>query len=332
MKYYPQTQFLIYPSIWWLRSFLAMIVLTLIGPYGNQIASAEPVYGADSTIIHRNVVLGIVHLNFDCYADSIIGSMNDEFSYVPRCIRWGKPRPGDQIDTLGEGPGCLGEIPREKKRQQTLISYPSWRRASVSIAFEHLNADSLVDLVIYIRGEEQDGDGEWHRVQRPLVIFGQHGLDTLDNLDLGAMERFQIEPFFGMELREDVDLTEPGIRDLSGETSWVLNPPQLDAPQAPAPPALLASVGTAGAATVHIYPNPTASKALIQADAIPAGEYIVEIAGVNGWVHLRTKVRTEERGNLFQSLDVRDLPSGYYIVRLTYAGTTYGTYPIIVAR
>ncbi len=321
--------------LYFCRSLVPFLILGAALTSALPESHAQSVQGDDITK-RREILLGVAHLNFDCYADSVIGILNDESIYVPRFIRWGAPRPGDRNEKSDSTSFCLGHIPKGKKKRQTPITYPAgWRNASASVAFEHLNADTLVDLVIHMRGEEEDGKGRWRRVRHPMVIFGQHGLDTLNDVNLGRMEGFQIEPFFAMELREGADMVEPATRDLSGQTSWILNPPKLDPPGVPAAPAPapLASIPTKGEGVIRIYPNPAASSALLSASEIVPGTYTVEVLGLNGWVHLRAETRVEPGANLFQTLDVSALPSGYYVVRLTHQGESQGTtHPIIITR
>jgi hypothetical protein len=219
---------------------------------------------------------------------------------------------------------------------ETEIRYPAWHELSGSPSFQQFNGDSLSDIIIHFRGKAGDSINR-HDTARSLAIFGQNGLDTLAVLDIGTMETFQSEPFFAMDLRLGIDLIDPAVRDLSGITSYELASPSIDVGPAdttapPPPVTMTAGVGTESRGVFHIYPNPAGLAAQVEGMDVPPGEYQVEIVAVNGHTYLRQDVVVEGSGNLFKTLDVSLVPSGYYVVRLAKAGKVTGTYPIVITR
>jgi hypothetical protein len=198
-----------------------------------------------------------------------------------------------------------------------------------------MNNDSLDDMIIYIWGVTGDPDRA-HDSTRALLVFGQEGLDTLDVLDVGGLEGFQVSPFIAMEMRRGTELAEPAIRDLSRVISYRLTPVPLDLARFREDGGTV-SVGQLPseimpALRVRIYPNPTNAAAQLAAESIPAGVYQVDIVSANGLVVRQQAVSVSGSGKLFETLDLRSVASGYYIVRLHDRGRMLGVYPVIITR
>ncbi len=269
----------------------------------------------------RPVILYTGHLNFDCVQDTVYGLPDAAFRYHPTAIRWGR---GDST--------CGIAMPLDRLVSETVIRYPAWRTLGVSVGFQRMNPDTLDDIVIYLWGSVNDSTGRRDTV-RPILIFGQQGLDTLPELDLAAIEAFQIAPFFAMELRVGSELVEPALRDLSGVTSYLLTPVAFEIPTgdttrqenpgdtAQGPPV-----------RIRIYPNPAGYEAQVEVDSLPPGEYSVEIVGVNGLVYLSQTVSVSMSGTLFGMLDLHAMLTGYYLVRVHDGNRVFALYPILITR
>ena len=299
---------------------------------GSHNAHAQP----GNTTVQREVVLGIAHLNFDCYADTISGFKTPS-GYLPKRILWGGPRLDEQgrLDSA-----CLGRTPAEERVSQTTISYPGSEQVTGSMTFQQINADTLGDLVLHIHSTVVEQGAERDSL-RSVVIFGQHGLDALAEIQVGEISRFQMEPFFAMDLVKGSELINPAERDLSGRTSYELEPVdvRLDDPDSTPPPGLAPLAGAeypgavAGTARVQIYPNPARSAIMIDAAGLQGGTYRIALLSVNGTVELREEARVEPGERLARTLDVRRIASGYYVVRIeTGEGEAVATYPIIITR
>jgi hypothetical protein len=287
-------------------------------------------------------VLFIGNLNDDCLPDTVVGDAASSIPAraLPAAIRWGQPRriitydsTTGQHDTTIADSACLGTIPLDRKVAVTAIHYPAWEHLAGAVAFNRVNLDdSLDDMTLFLRGTVGDS---LHRTDtlRALVVFAQQGLDTLPMLDLAPVDAFQVAPFFAMELRVGSELVEPEVRDLSGTTSYVIQPVSLgigaehhdttitSGDSIPAQPIRL-----------RVFPNPTGGEAQVQVDSIPPGDYSVDVVAVNGHVYLHQEVSVAMAGAFFQTLDLHTLPTGFYVVRISDGGALFGLYPIIITR
>lgn len=274
---------------------------------------------ADS-VATRELILHIGHFNFDSHLDTIIGGGGLEQGYYPKFIRWGESA-GNDIDTTG--------AKRMKSGKQTALTYPGWDNFRASVACEQFNGDTLADIILYMFGRIRI-EHQWRDTMRVLAIFGQSGLDTNRVLKISDVGEIQNSPFIALDLKIDVDLTDRKKRDISGVASFVLERSskaieeerQRDGPLQPMAPS----------ASVRLFPNPSATTTNIEARRVPAGEYDVDVIGTNGQVHTHQQCMVDESGQLLRSLDLNDLPSGYYFVRLRSGNRIVGDYPIVVAH
>ena len=315
------------------------LLCALLAVASRAVALAVP----DTTAHPRDVVLFVGHLDFDCIPDTVTGWREPGRQFLPRAIRWGRPRAilqrdgaSGRIDTLFPDSACLGAIPLERRVAVTTIIYPAWERLRGSVAFQHMNPDSLSDMLLYLRGTVGDS-AERHDTLRPILVFGQQGLDTLAELDLGAVAGFQASPFFAMELRKGSELVEPAVRDLSGIVSYVLAPIALnfadrDRDSLTELPPLPGDSLPVTPIHLLVYPNPTGTTARLQVDSLPPGEYSVDVVAVNGLVYLSQALTAPESGPATATLDVHELPVGYYVLRISDAARVFGVYPIIITR
>ncbi len=280
----------------------------------------------------RTLFIGFI--NFDCYQDTVRGwQIQGERGYLPHLILWGQPRPGasGKFD-----PPCATVTPAQKQVRQTRITYPAWAIHDGSAAFHSINGDTLTDIVLHLHERIHQGEEENDSLHS-FVIFGQHGLDSLPVIHVGQIRRFQAEPFFAMELAVGAELDHPGTRDLSGAISYILEPVHLEIdrplPQPAAPSPAAASITAASHPTVQVYPNPTTNTIRIEATQLPAGDYVLQLISVNGTITLRQDGTITPGDAMNRTLDVQNIPSGYYVFRIGNAeGEAIGTYPIIITR
>jgi hypothetical protein len=287
-------------------------------------------------------ILFIGNLNADCYPDTVVGDVSGGIPArsLPAAIRWGQPRriitydaATGQHDTTIADSSCLGTIPPDRKVAVTAIHYPAWEHLSGAVAFNRVNLnDSLDDMTIFIRGTVGDS---LHRTDtlRALTLFAQEGIDSLPVLDLVPIETFQVAPFFAMELRVGSELVEPEVRDLSGMTSYVIQPVSLGVGAEHHDTTITPGDSTpAQPIRLRVYPNPTGGAAQVQVDSIPPGDYSVDVVAVNGHVYLHQEVTVSMAGTLFEILDVHTLPTGFYVVRISDDAHLLGLYPIVITR
>ncbi|MEP7217870.1 MAG: T9SS type A sorting domain-containing protein, partial [Bacteroidota bacterium] len=286
----------------------------------------------DSLAHVKDVILFIGRINFDCYRDTVIGYMDEQSHYLPTAIRWGRSSFGILGDTLHHSDSnCIDYVPPYKRVAVTHITYPSWDSLSGSVTFQSVNADSLVDILAFTWGRVGDSTHR-HDTMKVVLAFGQHGLDTLSTMSFGAISGFQTTPFFAMKMRPGTELLEPEARDFSGIKSYVLESMDFviggDSSKAPPVRDHIANPSI----HVRVYPNPTGQTAQVESESTPPGEYNVEVVSVNGQVYSQQNVVVSSSGNLFRTLNLKDVPSGYYLIRLHTSGTLVGSYPIIITR
>lgn len=305
----------------------------------------------DSTDITDEKILFIGQLGFDCVADSVWGSpfAIGEYNpvYLPTRIRWGV-----SSDT-SDMPGCRSKTPRKKRVKQTMITYNGCEIFGGSVAFQSINGDSLADIIIHLQAKFRGTPNISHH---SFAIFGQHALDSIPVIHIGSIGRFQVQPYFAMELVRDSELRSPGARDLSGRTSYVLETIDLNLNEQDStlpPPtgpdtAALAGIGESSSdshdqdngyidntlrAVMRVYPNPTGNTLRIEAAGLPLGTYTIDVLSVNGETEMRQEVTIDEGAGFRCTLDVSHLAHGYYVVRIeSRDAATIVSSPIIITR
>lgn len=277
-------------------------------------------------------VLFIGHLNADCIPDTVKGRSTGLRAYLPDVVVWGKPAINNDCPDTVQG----GHIPGTPFVPLTPIVYSGWDELEGSVAFQRYNQnDSLDDMIFYLWGKYQDGQGQWRDTARAVVIFGQKDLDLQHLIIVQNITAvFQSSPFFAMDLRLQHELVDPDERDLTGEISYELLPAdiQVVAPDTGNPPHPIMQPSDTVLTDVRIYPNPTELWARMQAQPLAPGEYTVSIMAVNGEEYHKQIVQIGESGQLEREFDLRTLPSGYYVVRLHTKGRFVGSYPITIVR
>lgn len=312
--------------------------------YGTAWSGSPPSSTDGIERIAEEHTLFIGAFNTDCYQDSILGRRIPQGGFILTRIRWGASHSA-QGPMHGDGPdSCASRTPLAKRQRETIITYPAWDIRTASVSFQRLNNDSFADIIIHVRATTKGDDGKEQKVRRSLGIFAQRGLDSLAVISLEDIARFQAVPFFAMDLTIGSEMTKPGRRDLSSRTSYMLEPIVLDLDTISAQPmpaltmptlAMPASAGAENGQHTHhirIYPNPTAQAIRIEAAGLAAGTYHVTVVGVNGIEQMRRDV-TIAGNEASATLDVAQVPSGYYAIRIdTGDGRTVGLYPIIITR
>ncbi len=264
---------------------------------------------ADSS--RRELVLFIGALNADGYPDTVRG-VKTPSGYLPCRILWGRP------------------AAHPAGAPQTRIFYNGSPSAEGAVSFQKVNADTLADMVIHVRSTFTD-QGIACESLRSVAIFGQQALDALPVIDIGDIGRLQAEPFVAMELVRGAELAEPATRDLSGTTSYLLEPVDLviEAQDSTAEQPVLrpgslplagisdASGGSGSAVSLRIHPNPAEAAVMIEADGLRDGLYRLMLVSLDGSLLHRQDFARPRHGRLAWPLDLRRFPAGYYLVRLT---------------
>lgn len=319
-------------------AIVPMIVLFLLV---GSIVRSQPHSGRED----REKTIFIGSLNFDCYPDTVQG-IRTEGGYLPKRVLWGSSMPGQSgvSDTI-----CQEAKSVHLRVPQTVFVYPGGAVLNGTVAFQHVNPDTLIDIVLHVRqkvkGQGKEKEREYDSL-RSIVLFGQHSLNTMPVIHMGDIRRFQADPFFAMELVKGSELTRPGKRDFSGATSYELEPISMDVDDRDTVVTpIIAPIagldyrdGSHGTASVQIYPNPAGNTIMIEAAGLTAGPYVLELVSVNGAVELREEIGIGQGGILSRALDVQRVAAGYYVVRIekgsgsSHAKSVIATYPIIITR
>lgn len=316
-------------------AFILCISLLAAGSRAvSQTDSTSRIFGG-KTGMEKLLFVGA--LNFDCYPDSVHGvASSSHRGYLPTRIVWGRPEKDSHDE---QDSACLRDTPREKRRHQTVITYPGWNIRGGGVAFQNLNADSLTDIVIHIRGKIKRKDDKPLDTLRSLALFGQQGLDSLPVIALGSIGRFQATPFFAMDLVIGSEMNKPGRRDLTGRTSYVLEPVLLDigdrerdsSQGMPAGP--LSGVHTEDGAMIRVFPNPAGDVLTVEARGLKPGNYKVHVISVNGETAMQHTLKDPYNSDMHALLDVSRLASGHYVVRVENdSSRVIGIWPVVIIR
>jgi hypothetical protein len=272
-----------------------------------------------------NVILYIGYFNFDCSPDTIIATANDPQGLsTPLHIAWG------EVDEGGPpGPCSPDSLDHVPSFVTTPFQFPTWNTVSVAVAVQRLSSDTLDDIILFMWGTV--GDSSTLRdTSRVVVIFGQNGLDTVPIINVATMTSPQLEPIIALELREGYEFTNAEYRDPSLYKSYILQPVNPPAPPPEEKPDHTTEVPSAS--DIRVYPNPTPYATQVEIKQLPPGDYHVEVIAVNGKVQLQQSLTLTESGDILRTLNLGELPSGYYILRVYSARNVVGSYPIIKTR
>lgn len=316
-----------------LRFHILLVVgIALLSSILAQHGNAQD-WGNDSTRATFGI-LAIKHFNFDSIKDTLIGRIDRQYHFVPYAIHWGR----GAADTTQEGDSqrvdtnALAPIADSLRVTETRIYYPQWTNFTAKCAVFTVNEDSLSDIVVHMWGKFEDSTGTKDTL-RSLVIFGQHGLDTLQGVNFDSMEVMQAEPFFAMQLRTGIDLVSPSLRDPTGMVSYILNPIKVNVKRKKqkALDVPVYSPPTTGI-SIRIFPNPTATTTNLFIENVPAGEYTVEIVAVNGQRVFQKGLILSDQGTSERTIQLDEVPSGYFFLRLVNNRLIVASYPLIIVR
>jgi Secretion system C-terminal sorting domain len=274
-------------------------------------------------------VLFTGHLNFDCHNDTVVGIADEDHHYLPSAIHWGQ-------GGAGADSACASATPKHMRARVTEFRYPRWKHITGSVSFVQMNEDTLADMVLLLWGRYEHGNTR-RDSSRALLVPGQQGIDSIRTVNLESIGRFQSEPYFALELVEGTDIINPSVREFSGLKSFELKSMELDVrqrrdslgPQVPIP---VAGVAVETPVTVRLFPNPASNSTSVVAGSIAPGIYTIEVISANGQPALRREIEVASSRDLLSTIDVSDLASGYYVVRLSSREKFLGSYPIIVTR
>lgn len=282
---------------------------------------------ADSINFTKEIVLTITHINFDRYQDTIIGRQWQPLVYMPVSIRWGRKN-----DTLPETIDSAHYVPDSLKVRESLFHYPAWRNMRGNITYDHVNMDTVQDIVFAISGFSCDTCAPVS-YKRMVLLFGQDYLDTMSVIDLSVIDSFQFHPFIAINLQPGKELISPEHRDVSRNTSYVFPRISMNVRDTSADTSGMARAPLGveeGKYMLRVYPNPAVYFTTVEAVTLPSGSYVVEIVNSAGQSFHRQEVDVEQSGELLRRLDLSAIPTGYYLIKVHTGRKLYGVYQILI--
>ena len=314
-----------------IRTLLVLGVVILSGIFAAPVLAQD--WGNDTTKATYGV-LAIRHFNFDSFKDTLIGRIDRQYHFIPYTIRWGKGKADTtrNVDSLRDDSEALTPIADSLRVTQTRIYYPHWKNFTAKCAVFTVNEDSLSDIVVHMWGQIEDSSGTKDTL-RSLVIFGQHGLDTLGDVDFDSVEITKSEPFFAMQLRTGIEYVSPSLRDPTGTVSYILNPIKLNVKRQKQKALEVSNpaLSVAGV-SIRVFPNPTATSTNVSMENVPVGQYTVEIVSVNGQRVFQQGLTLSKQGRAEESIHLDEVPSGYFFLRLLSNRQVIASYPLIIVR
>ena len=277
------------------------------------------------------IVFFVGHLNTDPLKDTLVGLSYYNDVSLPKYILWGKTDSvsGGSTDTATGEPNF-----DTLKVDTTELLYPPWNNLEGTVSLLNLNSDTLTDLMFVIRGISDTGLLAQDTACF-LGIFGQRGLDTFDVLDLEIVDSLQSMPFFSLLMLPDTNYTDPLVREVTGRISYIIEPIDLDVHRSD--PAGEPAKPVAGELpyrehSVAFYPNPASRSINIETIGLPPGEYRIEIYSSSGDIVLSRPFPLDKPGETRREIQLRELASGAYLMRLSGSQGLVGSYWLVVVR
>lgn len=282
-----------------LKAFLivALVLMTCL--------QKENLYSRDSSYVYKtNLIIG--HFNDDAVNDTLVAVAKQDKMFYPQYIAW------------GHNQNILNDT--------TLFVYPSWEKLKVRCSYDFLNNDELIDLTFILWGKLKINDTTFKDTSMAFVIFGRNSLDTLQSFNLAEVDSIQTEPFIAMSLIMGNQLTECEVRNTSYKPSYVLNDMET-------------SIGSerksliyADTMSVKMFPNPALYYVNIELNNISPGRYTFQIMSLQGNLLVEHNVEITQTGNINQVLNLKDIATGFYYLRILKETNAIGTYPLLVVH
>jgi hypothetical protein len=278
----------------------------------------------DSLSGKLNIVLATKDFNGDGRRDTLKAEFVQENVYTApyraRLIAWGRER-----DSVGNPKGTA---------RFTEFIYPGYYIGGIRtpVSVTRYNQDTLPDILFTIRGKVKKGQ-DTLEAMTTIAVFGQSQLYSQSMIILGDIKNHQKKPFQAIVLAENTHLKHKGKRDLSGNTSYEL--PRINLSTSDTSSAEERKDGErtiAGKLNMNIYPNPAIYTTNLTASKVPAGSYRVRIVASDGREVVSSTIRLETEGDIIRSIDVSQLPTGFYMMLVSRDSQFLGSYPVIVSH
>ncbi len=284
--------------------FLCMMATTLL-------AGIPPSGG------ERPIPLAIQRFNSDEIPDTLYGYRTDNGGFLPSRISWG-------IDSTWE-PGSP---------PITSIIAGRWLGAVGSTSVLRIDDDDAFDVLIELQTtahgvapRDAPGAAGSADTSTTIAILGGDDLASQPQIVLDAVGDAQQRPFRAFTVRPDRDLVDGAVRDPAGHRSYVLPHGTTRVPRTHEEDST-----SAGVPKLMLRPNPSGTIAVVDAMAIPAGNYRVVVTASDGASVLERPVTVDRSRRLSIKIDVTSIPAGYYRFDLRDERTIVASAPLVVVH
>ncbi|MBK9247188.1 MAG: T9SS type A sorting domain-containing protein [Ignavibacteria bacterium] len=243
----------------------------------------------------------IGHLNTDAYPDTLIAKHEGNNVHLPHLIRW-------------------GQLSKNLGRRTTVYIYPSnWKEFQGSFFVDHINIDTIADIVFILRGKLQVNES-LQDTSLFLTILGGEPIVKDTVLSIDKLQFSEATLSQNVEMKKGIMLIDEANRTFSGGKSYKIakiNTAKLEIKNTDNrimdQPTLSASTPK-----VTIYPNPGQATITAQFTGIAVGEYSLDLMDVVGIdIHKYPFEVTAKGANTYSlQLDVTLFPTGVYVLRL----------------
>jgi hypothetical protein len=263
----------------------------------------------------------IKHFNDDKIKDTLIITAGNNMRYLPKFIVWGR-------DASMQYDSSYTPIPDSLKVPYTEFIYPNWANFRCRVSIANFSTDTLMDIVFYMWGKVPNADSTLKDTATALILLGRRGMDTISVLRLGEFGKNDTVNSCFQELRMGMELTDSKIRDISYRPSWILNKIQNnEGRQNIKKPDEIQQVSS-----MRVYPNPAVYYTNLEITNIDKGDYRVQLISLEGSVVQEQRMSVNSANELITKLDLTDIATGYYLIKITTDTRLIGTYKLLVVH
>jgi type IX secretion system substrate protein len=288
--------------------FAIIVILLLVS------SKASNAFEMDTTATGV-VLLDIGHYNSDSVPDTLLGFTYEKAIPRPAYIFW------------GEAPVGYGGIHDSLRVKETKLEYPDWLRMGCSASLDDVDNDDINDIIFITWGELGDSTAGFRDTTSIYTLYGQFALDTLAQINLADIDYEQILPFKATTFIMGNEIQNGKLRDISFVPSYELIYPDAGLPRRPedyeAPKV---------DPNVKIYPNPAVFYTNIEITKVIPGSYKIELISLEGILLNMQQIRAENSNDLISRLEIKNVATGSYIIKIARNGKVIGSYQLVVVH
>lgn len=254
------------------------------------------------------------YLNSDCLQDTIVSRQSTNGNYIPVAIIWGKRLSTTQnicVDSTNYVADSL-------KVSTTNITYPAWERLRVTIAVSAFNPeDTLSDMIFFVSGVA-NVNGTLQDTSAQYLVYGQKNIITIPTIATATLPNYQTSPYLARRLRAGYEWQEPAEQNINGYTIQILTLPTEQNLAKTGNREEEITSGEKRQAQFKVFPNPSDQAITVRGEGMSRGDYAFELISQAGKTAMGVQKQVADaKGAIEFSIETRELPSGYYILRIT---------------